>query len=75
MKIAEFSCLPPFMDEIRQGWNNLSLLDREGDDMKLKKKCPIEEFSLVARFLTSRALSIDAVARTFTPIWKTRNGF
>ena len=75
MTIGEFSCLPPFMDEITHGWNNLSLLNREGDDMKLKKRCPIEEFSLVARFLTSRALSIDAVARTFTPIWKTRNGF
>ena len=68
MKIGEFSCLPPFMDEITHGWNNLSLLDREGDDMKLKKRRPIEEFSLVARFLTSRALSIDAVARTSTPI-------
>ncbi|XP_065636818.1 UPF0481 protein At3g47200-like [Quercus suber] len=63
------------MDEITHEWNNLSLLEREGDDMQLKKKCPIEEFSLVARFLTSRALSIDAVARTFTSIWKTRNGF
>ena len=75
MRLSEFSCLPSLMDEITQGWNDLSLLDRESDDMKLKKKCPIEEFSLVARFLTSRALSIDAVARTFTPIWKTHNGF
>ena len=75
MRLSEFSCLPSLMDEITQGWNDLSLLDRESDDMKLKKKCPIEEFSLVARFLTSRVLSIYAVARTFTPIWKTHNGF
>ena len=62
MRISDFSCLPSSMDEITQGWNNLSLLDREGDDMKLKKKCLAKEFSLVAKFLTSRALSIDAVA-------------
>lgn len=63
------------MDDITQDWSNLSLIDREKDDMKLTKKRPLEEFSLVARFLTSRALSMDAVARTFTPIWRTRNGF
>lgn len=63
------------MDDITQGCSYLSLIDREGDDMKLMKKRPPEEFSLVARFLTSRALSMDAVARTFTPIWRTRNGF
>lgn len=63
------------MDEITQGWSNLSLLDKEGGDIKLQKECPTEEFSLAARFLTSRALSMEVVARTFTPIWRTCNGF
>lgn len=75
MRLFDFSCYPFIMDEITQGWSILSLMDREGDDMKLKKKGPTKEFSLVARFLTNRALIIDVVARTFTPLWRTRNGF
>ena len=63
------------MDEITQGWNSLSLMDREEDNMPLSKKGPKEEFSLVARFLTSRALNINAVARTFSPLWRSQNGF
>ena len=56
------------MDDITQGWNNLSLTDREEDDVKLRRKGHSEEFALVARFLTSKALSMDAVARTCNPI-------
>ena len=43
------------MKHITEAWNDLPLLDREGDDMKLlekKKKIQVQEFSLVAKFLT-----------------------
>ena len=56
------------MDDITQGWNNLSLIDREEDDVKLRRKGHSEKFALVARFLTSKALSMDVVAKTFNPI-------
>lgn len=65
------------MKDIIEAWNDLPLLDREGDDIKLleKKKNQVQEFSLVAKFLTKRALNIEAMAKTFKPIWKARNGF
>ena len=63
------------MDEITEAWDVLSLSDREGNDLKLQRKKPREEFSIVAKFLTKRTLNIDAVARTFKPIWRSRNGF
>ena len=42
------------MKDIIEAWNDLPLLDREGDDIKLleKKKNQVQEFSLVAKFLT-----------------------
>ena len=63
------------MDEITEAWDVSSLSEREGNDLKLQRKKPTEEFSIVAKFLTKRTLNIDAVARTFKPIWRSRNGF
>ena len=34
-----------------------------------------QEFSIVAKFFTPRILNVEAVARAFTPIWWSKNGF
>jgi len=61
------------MEDITNGWNSLS--DREGDDMLPRKKNPSQEFSLLAKFLTKRALNVDVVAKTLKPLWRSHNGF
>lgn len=39
------------------------------------KKVIPKEFILVAKFFTKRVLNVEAVARTFQPLWKTKIGF
>ena len=48
---------------------------QEGSDLRLTKDEVAPEFVLAAKFLTKRALNIDAIANTFNPIWRSRNGF
>ena len=63
------------MDSLTKHWSNLSLNDREGDKMPLRKERSSAKFIIVAKFLTSKALNIDAIIRTFNPLWRTINGF
>ena len=63
------------MEEITRSWNNLSLDEREGSRITLKNSLRSSEFILAAKFLTRRAISMDAVARTFRQLWRSTAGF
>ncbi|KAK9996986.1 hypothetical protein SO802_021672 [Lithocarpus litseifolius] len=63
------------MENLMSNWHNLSLNDREGGKLAVKKDRASHEYTLVAKFLTKRVLNTDAVIRTFSPLWRTRNGF
>ena len=63
------------MEEITKTWNNLTLSECEGSNFHITEEQAKTKFILATKFLTKRALNIDAIAKTFTPIWRLRNGF
>uniref|UniRef100_A0A7N2RAN0 DUF4283 domain-containing protein n=1 Tax=Quercus lobata TaxID=97700 RepID=A0A7N2RAN0_QUELO len=63
------------MEELTRTWNSLTLSDCECSNFRIKEEQAKTEFVLAAKFLTKRALNIDAIAKTFTPLWRSRNGF
>ena len=63
------------MDDLTKNWSSLSLSKREGHGLRLKCEQATTEHGMVARFLTKRPLNIDAIANTFTPLWRSKSGF
>ena len=63
------------MEDLASRWKNLSLFDKEGKKLALAKNKHRVDFVLAAKFLTKRNVNIDAVAKTFRPLWRTRNDF
>ena len=55
------------MEDLSKQWTKLSLLDREGDKITLGKNRESNEYITAAKFLTRRALNVDAISRTFKP--------
>ena len=64
-----------FMEDLTRHWNCLSLSKREGDDLCFKKDRCSKEYIIAAQFLTKRALNMEAIAKTFKPLWRADNGF
>lgn len=61
------------MDDLAQSSKRLSLSEEEGRKVDLSRNKKVGRFVLVAKFLTRRAVNIEAVARMFQPIWRTRS--
>lgn len=63
------------MENLTNNWRKLLLNDREGGKLAVKKDRVSHEYAIVARLLTKRVLNTDAIIRTFSPLWQSRNGF
>ena len=48
-------------------WQKLSLNDREEKNLELTNENSTNEFILAAKFLTKRALNVEAIIKTFSP--------
>ena len=63
------------MEDLTTTWNRLTLSNKKGPGCCLDEEFSLEEYLIASYFLTKRALNIDAIAKTFTPLWRSRNGF
>ena len=63
------------MEEIIRKCDGLSLSAKEGSKVLLPRKLSTSEHVLTAKFFTKRNLNMGTVARTFRPLWRTRECF
>lgn len=63
------------MENLTENWQKLSLNDREDANLELPEQNSSTEFILAAKFFTKRALSVEVVIRTFSPLWGSMKGF
>ena len=63
------------MEDLTRSWQKLSLTNKEGVNVDLTESRKVHGFALAAKFFTRRSLNIDAVVRTFRPLWCTKGSF
>ena len=63
------------MEDLTKSWSCLTLSENKGSSLRLTEEQAEIEYVLAVKFLTKRALNLDAIAKTFTLIWRTKNGF
>lgn len=63
------------MESLTNHWRNLSLIDREGGKLSVKRNRANQEYTIAAKFLMTRVLNTEVIVRTFSPLWQARNGF
>ncbi|KAL0011099.1 hypothetical protein SO802_006207 [Lithocarpus litseifolius] len=63
------------MEDLSRFWGKLSLSDKEEKGYILPKVQRKNELMIAAKFLTTRALNMEAVGRTFMQVWRSCDGF
>ena len=63
------------MEDLMKQWTGMSISNKEGPKFRLHNELVAPVFIIAAKFLTKKALNIDAIAATFTPLWRSKNGF
>ena len=63
------------MEDLTRSWQKLSLTNKDGVNVDLTENKRLNSFTLIAKFFTRRSLNVDAVARTFRPLWRTKGSF
>ena len=63
------------MDEVDSLWQRLSLNDKEDNVFDLSSDAQPDKPTLAAKFYTRRVINVEAIARTFKPLWQTRKSF
>ena len=63
------------MEDLAQRWKKLSLPEAEGKKHDLTKDKKISKHVIAVKFFTRQSVNVEAVARTFHPIWRTKHNF
>jgi hypothetical protein len=63
------------MDDLDGLWKRLSLNDKEDNIFDLSSDVQPDKPTLAAKFYTRRVINVEAIARTFKPLWQTRKSF
>ncbi|KAL0001432.1 hypothetical protein SO802_015213 [Lithocarpus litseifolius] len=63
------------MEDLTRSWQKLSLAKKEGVNVDLTESRKAHGFALATKFFSRRSLNIDAVVRTFSPLWRTKGSF
>ena len=58
------------MDSLDEMWARFSLTEEEEGGAEVPKDAEESVYRLAGRFYTKRVLNVDAVARTFKPLWE-----
>ncbi|XP_030939870.1 uncharacterized protein LOC115964755 [Quercus lobata] len=65
------------MEEILYDWKKLYLTNEEDAKLSLSRSKNLrnKEYILAAKFLTKRALNMEAIGHTFKPLWRAKKDF